>query len=77
MKNKIAKLLKHDKLIHFFVGFFIYIGFDLFTSDWEAFFAVAVLAFVNEAIDYKKRKVFDYVDILFTIAPSLILILLQ
>ena len=76
MKNKIASLLKHDKLIHFFVGFIFYVGFEIFFSIWISLLFTFILAIANEIRDeYKKRGAFDWIDILFTVAPGGMLIL--
>ncbi len=76
MKNKIAEILKHDKLIHFFVGFFLYVGFSLFFTPLLSLLFVTVAAVLNEIRDeYKNKGAFDCIDILFTIAPAIILIL--
>lgn len=77
MKEFIASKLPHDKLIHFFVGFFIYLGFDLFFENWISLLFVAVVAIANEVRDeYKKKGAFSWLDILFTIAPAITLILI-
>ena len=76
MKNKIANILKHDKLIHFFVGFFLYVGFSIFFTPLLSLLFTTVLAVLNEVIDENKKKgSFDIIDIIFTVAPAIILIL--
>ncbi len=74
MKNKIAEILKHDKLIHFFVGFFLYVGFSLFFDNLTSYLITAFFAVINELRDeYIKKGSFSWLDIVFTIAPALIL----
>ena len=87
MKNKIAKLLPKDKLLHFFVGFFIYVGLSIFFTPLLSLLFTTVLAVLNEVNDVRvgkkeaKKKGVKYVnkfsglDIIFTVAPGITLIL--
>ena len=76
MKEKIAKLLPADKLLHFFVGFFIYVGLSIFFTPLLSLLFTTVLAVLNEVIDeHKKKGAFDWIDIIFTVAPGIVLIL--
>ena len=76
MKEKIAKLLPKDKLLHFFVGFFIYVGISIFFTPLLSLLFTTVLAVLNEVVDeHKKKGAFDIIDILFTVLPAIILIL--
>ena len=78
MKDKIAKLLPADKARHFFVGFFIYVGLSLFFTPLLSLLFTTVLAVLNEVIDeHKKKGAFDWIDILFTVAPAITLILIN
>ena len=78
MKDKIAKLLPKDKLLHFFVGFFIYVGLSIFFTPLLSLLFTTVLAVLNEVIDeHKKKGAFSWIDIIFTVAPGIVLILIN
>lgn len=75
MKQFISNKLPKDKLLHFFAGFFLYIGFSIFFTPLLSLLFTTVLAVLNEVIDeHKKKGAFDWIDIIFTIIPALILI---
>jgi hypothetical protein len=78
-KQKIAKLLPHDKMIHFFVGDCIKVitmlicsfWIDLLISSIIALVVVTIAAFLNEVRDeIKKKGAFSVPDILCTVLSS-------
>jgi zinc transporter ZupT len=48
MKNIINKLLEHDKLKHFFVGFLIFIAFSALVGNLIGFLITMVIGFSYE-----------------------------
>jgi len=78
MKNKIAKILKHDWMLHFFGGFMIFIVASIFLTDIWSLGVVLFLAVLNEVNDArvgKDRNKFSLMDIYFTILPAVLIII--
>lgn len=75
--DKVAEYIPKDKLIHFFVGFFIFVIANYFTSQIIALLIVIIWGVGKELLDkYVKKTKFDVVDLLFTISAGLILTIL-
>ena len=76
MKEKLASLLAHDKLLHFFVGFILFLLLSLVFNIWLSLLFTSVIAIANEMRDgYYSEDGFNWMDIVFTILPAILLIL--
>lgn len=72
------KILRHDLLKHFFVGFFIYTICSTLGNDLFALLVTFIVAIVKELIYDKimsKGKA-EVLDIVYTILPGLIMIMI-
>ena len=77
MKEKIAKLLPADKARHFLIGFLIFVIANIFLNEWYSLLIVSVVAVLNEVNDEREKKgAFSIMDIVFTVAPAITLILI-
>ena len=72
-----VKMLPHDKMLHFFVGFFLYVISCLIFDDNTALAIVVVVAILKEIRDIIVNKVGDLFDIIFTLIPAIIMILID
>lgn len=77
IQNKIAKLLAHDKCLHFIVGFFLAVLSLHFLSNMLSIILIFTIALMKEIRDEKVYKGFDIIDLIFTVLPVLILILMR
>ena len=71
MEKKLSNI-PQDKLLHFFYGALISFALDFFIPKLYVILIVLVIALAKEVYDLtvKKTKI-DFLDILFTILPSL------
>lgn len=76
---KLNKILRHDLLKHFFVGFFLFTVTGFVFSENIAFFFVFLIGLGKEIIwdHYLKKGTFDVWDFVYTVLPATILILLK
>ncbi|MDM1502254.1 hypothetical protein HX071_08555 [Myroides marinus] len=82
MINRLVKIvdkISKDKLLHFFVGFFIYIVASVFLPNWIALLIVILIAAGKELIYDKKfnKGTPELLDFIFSILPGIILVLLS
>ncbi|AMO19239.1 hypothetical protein [Flavobacterium columnare] len=69
-------LLAHDKLKHFFFGFFIFLIVSLIFGNWVAISFVALVAIAKEVYDKKSGTgQFEWLDMFYTICPGILIIL--
>lgn len=69
-------LLQHDKLKHFFFGFFIFLVISLLFGNWVAITVVALVAIAKEVYDKVTGKGFvEWLDVLYTICPGILILL--
>ena len=69
---------QHDKLLHFFYGFFIFVISDIFINDWYSIIPVFIIAIVKELYDkISKKGTPEIMDVVFTILPAIILTLIN
>ena len=69
-------LLRHDLLKHFFIGFFIFVIANQFTSNAMALIATTIVATAKELIYdlYFKKGTPEFIDVVYTILPAVVLI---
>lgn len=70
--NKLAKLIPHDKALHFVVGTVI-TSFGLLFDPKLAVLLVIAAAIGREAYNKYKGGKFDFEDIAWTVAPAFLL----
>lgn len=67
-------ILRHDRLKHFFVGTLIFLFISLFLDNTYALLITAIIAVLKEVYDkYKKKTMFDLLDIIYTILTAIII----
>ncbi len=67
--------IKEDKANHFIYGFAIHMGSNLFLGDFMSLVVVSIFALGKEIYDEYKYGGFDFVDLIYTIIPAIILTL--
>lgn len=70
-KEKIAKLIPHDKALHFLFGVLICFIFGLLVSPFIALGLTLIIAVMNEVTD----DPFDWKDVFYTAGGALIIFL--
>lgn len=66
---------KYGKCLHFIYGFFIFILANLFSNNYFSLSLVFIFACGKEFYDEYKYGGFNWIDLLYTIIPALILTL--
>ena len=79
MKKLILKYTpKTDKLKHFFWGYLIsYVAFAFTGSLLIAILAALILAIYNEYKDWKGAGNVEFLDVIYTVSPSLLILILN
>ncbi len=76
IKLSIGKIIPLDKMLHFFVGFFLSTLFSGILPLWLNIEIIIVIAILKEVFDVKvKNSSYDVKDILATVLGSIISIL--
>lgn len=72
-------ILRHDLLMHFFVGFFIFLGAEWVFDTLIAVVLVGLVAIMKELVwdGYLGYGKPELIDVIYTIAPALIIIILR
>lgn len=70
-------LIPHDKANHFIYGFVIFILSNLFLIEWVSLGIVFIFALGKELYDEWKYGGFDFVDLIYTLSPGIILTLIN
>ena len=74
--KQILKVLRQDRLLHFFFGFMIFVGASIFLTDIWSLGIVASIAILKELYDkFIKKTHFDQIDFAFTILPAVLIII--
>lgn len=73
----LIKYLSHDKLLHFFLGFFIYAIASLFLSDLLTFILVFAIAVAKEIRDEIAYKGADIEDVIYTVIPAFTMLIIN
>ena len=73
LQQIIMSLVEYDKALHFIIGFFLFVLTSCFLSDIHSLIIVFVVALGKEIRDEFTYCGFDWKDILFTVAPAVIL----
>lgn len=68
-------IIRQDKANHFIYGFMIYLLASFFFADIICFTIVLAVAFAKECYDEYDYGGFDIVDLIYTIIPSIFLII--
>lgn len=68
--SKMASI-QHDKLLHFFYGYFLFQIGALLLDPLSAMVAVLVLVIIKEAYDSRTHKP-DPLDLVFTMIPAVV-----
>ncbi len=79
MKNileMLSNMFAKDKLLHFFYGSAMSFILFNFIDGKMVVLAIAVFAIAKELYDYKKTG-FSFIDIVFTIMPSIMFLAIQ
>ena len=69
--------IHHDKANHFIYGFVIFVLANLILNSYLSLAVVFIIALGKEIYDEWKYGGFDWVDLVYTIAPAIILTLKQ
>ena len=78
IKLKLAKIVAHDKLNHFFYGGVIAHLITMIPRMrlWDAMILITILAVAIEVYDYTRPKgKFSVLDVIFTIAPMVFILI--
>ena len=76
MKELINKLLAHDKLKHFFLGFFIFISFSVLLGNLSAFVITTFIGLFYEIYQQvSKEGEPEFLDALYTALPAILIYL--
>jgi Co/Zn/Cd efflux system component len=78
MKNIINKLLAHDKLKHFFVGFFIFIAFSALLGNFVGFIITMFIGLFYEIYQRITNKgKAEFLDAIYTALAGFLINLLS
>ena len=78
MTTFLNKMPKYDKLLHFFIGFIIFVISTIFFTNILSLVIVIVIGLSKELIDkFVKKSEIDPVDFTYTILSGLILTMLS
>ena len=76
MVDLILKIFRHDRMLHFFVGFLISYITSFFISIEYVFGVTLLIALLKEVRDsFQVDNKFDVIDVLFTILPCILIYL--
>lgn len=70
-------LIPQDKANHFIYGFVIFFLSNIFLNDYVSLGVVFLFALGKEIYDEWKYGGFDWIDLLYTISPAIVIILKQ
>lgn len=72
----ILKIFRHDRMLHFFVGFLISYFTSFFLKIEYVFCITLLIALLKEVRDsFQDDNKFDIIDVLFTIIPCVLIYL--
>jgi len=75
IKETIARYLRHDWMLHFFIGFFVYEISQIWFNGLISFLITLGVAILIEVYDYFTKKQISFVDIFFTILSAIVMII--